>query len=104
MGVTPTQLSKRKLEAEGYTVEITERWNSFAKIRQDMWGFVDLVGLKENETLAVQTTSYDNVSKRVNKIADHPNVDAVRKAGWRIVVHGWHKKDNRWTCREVDLS
>lgn len=102
--MTPTQLSKRKLESEGYTVAIVEHWNPWAKIRQDLFGFIDLLALKAGETLAVQTTSYSNVSARVNKIADHENIDVVREAGWKVVAHGWHKKDNRWTCREVDLS
>ena len=103
--MSPTQRSKAHLEAEGYTVAIVERWNPFAKIRQDLFGFVDLLAIREGETLAVQTTSLNNVSHRVQKIAEHQNVGAVRKAGWRIVVHGWGKGTNgRYRLREVDCS
>lgn len=102
---SPTQLSKAHLEAQGYLVAITEKWNQFARIRQDLFGFVDLIGIKDGETLAVQTTSGSNVSARVKKIADHENVGAVRAAGWKIVCHGWSKNaKGRWTLREVDLS
>ncbi len=101
---SPTQRSKKLLEDQGYLVAVVEKWNPHAKIRQDLFGFVDLIAIRENETLGVQTTSYSNVSARINKIAEHENVGMVRKAGWRIVVHGWHKPKNRWVVREVDIS
>jgi hypothetical protein len=44
------------------------------------------------------------MSARINKIAEHDNVGMVRKAGWKIEVWGWHKKDNRWVVRIVDVS
>lgn len=103
--MTPTQRSKAHLEAQGYKVAIVEHWNSFARIRQDLFGFIDLLAIRENETLAVQTTSGSNVSARVAKITEHENLPYIRNAGWRIVVHGWRKAANgRWTLREVDVS
>ena len=91
-----------RLRKIGYTATITEKWNPFARIRQDMWGFVDCVGLGDGVTLAVQATSASNVSARVKKIAEHPNVGAVRKAGWRIEVWGWTK--GKKEPRVVDCS
>ena len=104
LATSPTQLSLKKLKADGYVCQITERWNAFAKIRVDLFGFVDVLAIKENETLAVQTTSYSNISARVRKISEHDNVGAVRKAGWKIHVHGWHKVGSRWECKVVDVS
>ncbi len=101
---SPTQRSKKLLEDQGYLVAVVEKWNAHAKIRQDLFGFVDLIAIREGETLGVQTTSYSNVSARISKIAEHENVGRVRKAGRRIVVHGWHKVKNRWVVREVDIS
>lgn len=102
---SPTQRSKAYLEGQGYKVAIVEHFNQFARIRQDLFGFVDLIGIKAGETLAVQTTSGSNVSARVKKIANHENVGAVRAAGWRIICHGWSKNaKGRWVLREVDLS
>lgn len=104
-GTSPTQRSLAKLRADGYTVAIVERWNPHAKIRQDLFGFIDLLAIREGETLAVQSCSGTDVSKRVAKIADADCVGAVRKAGWRIVVHGWVKRaSGKWECREVDCS
>lgn len=87
--VTPTQRSLKHLRGEGYTVAITEHWNPFARIRQDLWGFCDLLAIRKGETLCVQCTSESNASTRVNKIAEHENTPKVRDAGWLIHVHGW---------------
>ena len=104
MATSPTQRSLKYLRDQGYTVWITEHWNSFARIRQDLFGFIDLIALRGDETLAVQTTSYSNVSARIKKIENHENIGPVRDAGWAISIHGWHKVGNRWQVRVVDLS
>jgi hypothetical protein len=44
------------------------------------------------------------MSARINKIAEHDNVGMVRKAGWKIEVWGWHKKNNRWVVKINDIS
>ena len=103
--LTPTQRSLAKLRADGYLVAVVERWNPHVKIRQDLFGIIDLLAIRDGETLGVQTTSGSNVAARVAKIADSSHVDALRAAGWRLVVHGWRKAANgRWTLREVDCS
>jgi hypothetical protein len=105
MATSPTQLSLKKLREEGYVVAIVEHYNYFAKIRQDLFGFIDILALKGKETLAVQTTTATNMSARVKKIGDHENVGPVREAGWTIHVHGWHQDDKRkWHCKIKDVS
>lgn len=105
MSSSPTQRSKALLESQGYKVEVVERYNSFVKRRFDLFGFIDLLAIKPGETVGVQTTSYSNLSARVRKIADHENVDAVREAGWKILVHGWRKNaKNRWEVVVKDVS
>lgn len=99
--MSPTERSLKYLKGLGYKAAITERWNSFAKIRQDLFGIVDVLALKPGETLAVQCTSSTNVSSRVNKVADHENTPWLRDAGWRIEVHGW-TKGKRGAPRVVD--
>ena len=102
--MSPTQRSLKHLRDQGYRVAIVEHWNAHARIRQDLFGFIDLLAIRGSETLAVQTTSRGNVSARVQKIADSEAVIDVRRAGWRIVVHGWGKLKAGWTLREVDCS
>ena len=102
---SPTQRSLAEMRKRGYRCAIVERFNPFAKIRQDLFGFIDLLCIREGETCAVQTTSGDHVAERIDKIANAEAVGDVRKAGWRIVVHGWRKNaKGRWTLREVDVS
>ncbi len=103
--MTPTQRSMAHLRKQGYLVAVTERWNPHARIRQDLFGIVDLIGLRDGETIAVQTTSGSNVSARVRKIAESDATPVLREAGWRIVVHGWRQDSKgRYQLREVDIS
>lgn len=98
------QRSLRHLRDQGYLVAVVEHWNPHARIRQDLFGWIDLLAVKDGETLAVQTTA-SAVAARIQKITDSETLPAVRKAGWRILVHGWRKNAaGRYVLREVDLS
>ena len=102
---SPTQRSLAKLRADGYLAAVVEHFNHVVRIRQDLFGFIDILAIRRGEVLGVQATSRSNVSSRVAKIADHPNVAAVREAGIRIEVHGWGKMaSGKWECRVVDVS
>jgi hypothetical protein len=102
--MTPTQRTLKLLRDDGWLAEVVERWVPGANIRKDLFGWIDIVALRDGETLAVQCTSYTNISARVKKIADSETVAQVRKAGWLIWVIGWRKVNNRWTQRTVDCS
>jgi hypothetical protein len=103
--VTPTQRSLKYLRDDGYMAAVVEKWNPHARIRQDLFGIVDILAIKDGETLAVQTTSGSGVSSRVSKIANSDSVAMIRKAGWRFHVHGWRKNSKgRYVLRTVDVS
>ena len=104
MATSPTQLTLKRLRANGYLAAVVEKWNPHVKIRQDLFGFIDILAIGNGETVAVQTTSYSHVPERVRKITEHENLAEVRKAGWKIFIHGWRKVKNRWVLREVDVS
>jgi len=102
--MTPTQRSLAYLRDQGYLVAIVEHWNPFARIRQDLFGFIDLLAIRRDETLAVQVTA-SGVSARVHKIEASPHLGRVREAGWRLHVHGWRKNaSGKYVMRVVDLS
>lgn len=102
---SPTQRSLKFLRDQGYVAEVVERRVPFQFVTKDLFGFIDIVALKDEETLAVQATSGDNVAARVNKIIECEHLAAVRRANWRIVVHGWRKNaSGHWVLREVDVS
>ena len=66
---SPTQRSLEYLREQGYFCAVVEKWNSFTKQRQDLWGWCDILAIRENEVLAVQVTS-TGVAERIKKIED----------------------------------
>ena len=105
--MTPQQRSTARLRDLGYHVEVVEQTIKTPRMtfKRDLWGFVDLLAVRENEVLAVQVTSASNVSARVRKITDSPLLAPVRAAMVRIEVHGWRKTtEGKWTCRVIDLT
>ena len=105
MPASPTQLTLKKWRKAGYMCQVVEKWNPHVRIRQDLFGCIDVVAVGNGETIGIQSTSDRNVSARVRKIEDLPETVAIlRDAGWRIVVEGWKKPKHRWQSREVDVS
>jgi len=106
---SPTQRSLKWLRQRGFTAAITEHWNPHARLRQDLFGFVDIVALcSVFGIVAVQTTSGPNMAARISKIRDLPAAKEWLEAGGTIIVHGWRKvgargKRKLWECREVRL-
>ena len=103
---SPTMRTLARLRKENYDlVAITERWNPFARIRQDLFGIIDILAIHKGDTIAIQVTSYSNISARVQKITESPSIGFIRDAGWTILVEGWKKEKNgRYTSKIVDLS
>jgi hypothetical protein len=105
---SPTVRSKKLMEKEHYTVAIVEKWNPHAKIRQDLFGFLDLLCVKDSDdrrgVVGVQTTSASNMASRRKKIREHINYLAVEGAGIRIELHGWEKKGRFWECKREVLN
>lgn len=91
--LTPTQRSLAWLREQGYLCEVVEHWNAHARVRKDLFGFVDILAIDSDArlTMAVQTTSGSNMAARVAKIRANPNLATVLAAGWKIEVHGWRK-------------
>jgi hypothetical protein len=101
---TPTQRSLARLRKAGYIAEVVERWNPHARVRHDLWGFIDILCIKDGETLGVQTTTKANMRARERKIVEHENYPALVAAGWAIHVHGWVKVGNRWQVEVIELN
>ncbi len=131
--MSPTARSRDYFKKLGIASAIVERWNPHAKIRQDVFGFIDLIAcvpltpghhgpvgdspfvstwyeIVPGHLLAVQTTSDANVAARVKKITeDCPHARDWLESGGRIVVHGWGKKGaagkrKLWTLRTVAVT
>jgi len=109
--MSPTQRSKAKLEKDGYTVCIVEKWIERIKCRKDAFGFGDLLAVKVGQIGAtlVQTTTGSHSADRITKIRGIAAAGIWLAAGNRIVVHGWRKVGARgkrkvWECREVEVN
>lgn len=112
---SPTQRSLAHLRGvAGSLVAVVERWNPHAKVRQDLFGFADLVAVIPGVpgTTYVQTTSGTNVAARLTKLREEPIASRVRAclaAGNTVMVHGWRKVGERgrrklWDLREVVVT
>jgi len=105
MAASPTQRTLQRLRADGWRAAVVERWNPHARVRHDLFGVVDVLAIRDGETLAVQATSASNIAARVRKITESEALPDIRAAGWRFEVWGWRKGSNgRWVCRVVDVS
>lgn len=102
--MSPTQLTLRNLRERGYLAAVVERWNPHAKIRQDLFGIIDVIGVGPEGTIGVQATSQSNRSKRTRKMVEHESIGPLREAGWTLEVHGWKKVKNRWHVVIEDVS
>lgn len=113
--ISATQKSLKKLRDEGYLCEVVEKTIPKCFIKKDLFGFIDILAIKDDEVLAVQTTSDKtggNSGERVRKIQSHENYQKVKNLGWHIVVHGWRqltgkykngKPKKYWACKEIEL-
>lgn len=104
--MSPTERTLKQLRADGWRCAVVEKWNPHARIRQDLFGFVDILAIRGGETLAVQATSGagGNAAARVRKIEAADALADVRAAGWAIQVWAWRKLKSGWAPRIVDVS
>lgn len=109
--VQVTPRSTKYLRSKGYVVEKVERWNHFAKVRQDFAGIGDLIAFNEEDVLAVQVTTTPNMKARRHKILAEPRALIWLQAkGRRILIHGWDVRAQdtnrkKWTLsvEEIEL-
>lgn len=96
-GMSPTKLTLRRLRDEGWPlVEVVETWNPHARVRNDLFGTIDVLAVGPSGVLAVQATSASNASTRSRKLAASDALPILLDAGWSVVVWGWAKVGARW--------
>ena len=101
---SPTTRSLAELRKRYELVDVVEYWNPWARKRKDLYNLFDIIAIGPG-VCVVQTTSGDNVSKRVMKIVESDALPVLQRAGVKVLVHGWRlNAKNRYVLREVDLS
>lgn len=103
---SPTQRTLEVLRRTGFTVGVVEKWNKFAKVRQDLFGCIDIVACDGEKTVGVQACAASSQAARRTKIVNEPRALVWLKSGNRLFVHGWRKsaKNNRWMCNEIEIT
>lgn len=110
MPSSPTQRTLKHYRDEGYAVGICEKWNAYAKIRQDLFGFIDCVALHPVEgIIAIQACAGSSHAVRRQKILAEPNAELWLRSGGRIQVVSWAKRGGRgirktWTPRVEEIN
>ena len=114
--MSPTQRSLQYCRSRGWHVCVVEKWNAFARIRVDAFGYGDLLAVdpRGRGAILVQTTSGSNLSARRHKATDAPatNADRARKAaliawttaGNQLLLHGWRKLVSGWAVKEEEIG
>lgn len=107
---SPLSRSLKYLRENGYVAEKVEKWNSYAKVRQDFGGFADIIAYNEETTLAVQATTTENILARESKIFNLPKLQRWLLSPYRRVeIHGWAKRGGRgkrktWTLKIKEIK
>jgi hypothetical protein len=112
MSASPTTRILERLRKDGWTAQVVERFNAHAKVRQELFGFINVRAIPPGEPpLAVPATTSRNPPARLVKALALPALRSWLAAGCRFEVHGWSKKGLRgkwklWTLtrRPVRLS
>lgn len=107
---SPTQRTLKHMREQGYLCQVVERWNPHARVKQDLYGFIDVLCVKGEDIVGVQACSSggssgrgSDMSARITKITEHANWPLVCSA-IRVVVQGWRKNaQGHWVLREVQL-
>lgn len=104
--MSPTQRTLARLRGLGYKAAVVEHWNHYAKIRQDLFGCIDIVAVGHGRTLGVQACAAASISARAAKMRACIALPELTGAGWAMLVMGWRKpaKARSWVCRTVRVG
>jgi len=96
------------LREHGYQAQKTEQWNHYARKRQDLFGFIDVLAVSDHELLAIQVSHEDRHADHVKKVMALP-VARDLAFHMNVEVWSWGKRGARgerkvWTLRRDQLT
>ena len=92
-GLSPTQRTLRLLRQQGCICGIVERFNPHAGpfgIRQDLFGFVDIVALYPTSVCAIQSCG-QAFSEHKKKMLENEILIEWLRSGGTVMLYGWRK-------------
>jgi len=105
MAISLSTRTLKLLRDEGWIAQSVQYWNSFAHVRHDLFGFIDVLAIRDCETLAVQCTSASNHASRRKKSQDSPILKKWLTCPCRrFEVWSWKKDKHGWQVRREAVS
>ena len=111
-GLSPTQRTLRVLRQQGAICGITEHWNYYVGIRQDLFGFIDLIALTSDRGIVgMQCCARSGHAAHRKKILENEVAPEWIKSGGKIEIWSWAKqklerggKAERWMAKVEEIT
>jgi len=106
-GLSPTQRTLRAMRDEGRICGIVERFNRFVGahgIRQDLFGFIDIIALDTSKGIIGVQSCGTAFSQHEKKILEERSMECIEwlRCGGKVELWGWRKvKEKRGGVRMV---
>ena len=106
---SPTQRTLAEAKKLGFTSQVVEKWNSFARRRIDLFGVIDVVAVMPGVGIVgIQTTSGSCHAARRAKALAEPRLAAWLASGGRFEIWSWGNRGERgkrkeWTLRREEI-
>jgi hypothetical protein len=107
--MSPTQRALAECKRRGWTCQVVERWNPYARKSIDLFGVIDIVAITPNGILGIQVTSGTNHAGRRQKIIAEPRAADWTYAGglfelWSFAKRGDRGKRKLWVLRAESFA
>ena len=112
MKTSPTKRTLDLVRKEGFIASVVEKWNAYVKIRQDVFGFGDVLACNPDTgphrgLWLLQATTVAHHAERRAKILGIKEAQTFLKSGGRIAVVSWDKRGagrKLWTPRWEEIT
>jgi hypothetical protein len=90
--MSPIQRTLNWLRERGYEAQKTEHFNWHAKVRQDLFGFIDVLAVGENDMIAIQSSDGAHHAAHRQKILDSRAAQLLAMFGVDVEIWSWSLK------------
>jgi hypothetical protein len=107
---SPTQRTLAALRQLGFTAGVVEKFNVHARVRQDLFGCIDIVAMMPGVGIVgVQACAGPSHAARRAKSLREPRLRTWLASGGRFEIASWSKRGERgkrktWTWRREELT
>ncbi len=92
-GNSPTSRTLDTLRAGGYTAQVVEKWNQYAKVRVDLFGGIDIVAcLPRVGIIGIQACAGASHAARREKCLAEPKLRKWVKSGGKLEIWSWSQR------------